>query len=98
MALHATEFADLHAPSHMDRVEGRIWLPETRLEHPAISPMPEPPRWHRSWDPPGSPEEEWTAVAPEWITWARVPGHDSYWRFHRDRFLDLLPPAYGAIT
>jgi ubiquinone/menaquinone biosynthesis C-methylase UbiE len=23
--------------------------------------------------------------------WARAPGHDSYWRFHRDRFLELLP-------
>jgi len=93
MALHATEFADLQAPSHLDRVEGRIWLPKTRLEHPAMSPKPEPPGWHRTWDPAVSPEEEWTAVAPEWITWARAAGHDSYWRFHRDRFLDLLPPA-----
>jgi len=90
MALHATEFADLQAPSQLDRVEGRIWLPKARLEHPAMS---EPPRWHRTWDPPVSPEDAWTAVAPEWITWARAPGHDSYWRFHRDRFLDLLPPA-----
>ena len=42
MALHATEFAELQAPSHLDRVEGRIWLPKTRLEHPAVSPKPEP--------------------------------------------------------
>jgi ubiquinone/menaquinone biosynthesis C-methylase UbiE len=27
-----------------------------------------------------------------WIEWARRPGHDTYWRFHRDQFLDLLPP------
>lgn len=34
MALHTTEFADLPAPSHLDRVEGRIWLPKAGLEHP----------------------------------------------------------------
>ena len=22
----------------------------------------------------------------------RTPGHDSYWQFHRDQFLRLLPP------
>ena len=37
MALHAAEFADLDAPGHQDRVEGRIWLPKARFEHPAIS-------------------------------------------------------------
>ena len=36
--------------------------------------------------------ESWEAEASEWITWARAPGHDSYWRFHRDQFLRLLPP------
>lgn len=30
--------------------------------------------------------------APEFIAWARKPGHDSYWQFHRDQFLALLPP------
>jgi ubiquinone/menaquinone biosynthesis C-methylase UbiE len=34
----------------------------------------------------------WEAEARQWIQWARAPGHDSYWRFHRDQFLDLLPP------
>ena len=34
----------------------------------------------------------WDAQARQWIAWARAPGHDSYWRFHRDQFLALLPP------
>src|SRR5258707_15463280 len=34
----------------------------------------------------------WGAEARQWIQWARTPGHDSYWRFHRDQFLRLLPP------
>src|SRR5204862_4272284 len=34
----------------------------------------------------------WHEHAPEFITWARRPGHDSYWRFHRDVFFELLPP------
>ena len=34
----------------------------------------------------------WEAEARQWIQWARAPGHDSYWRFHRDQFLGLLPP------
>jgi len=33
----------------------------------------------------------WEAEARQWIQWARTPGHDSYWRFHRDQFLRLLP-------
>jgi SAM-dependent methyltransferase len=36
--------------------------------------------------------ESWETHAGEWITWARAAGHDSYWRFHRDQFLRLLPP------
>lgn len=36
--------------------------------------------------------EEWERHAREWIAWARSPGHDTFWRFHRDQFLDLLPP------
>jgi SAM-dependent methyltransferase len=36
--------------------------------------------------------EGWEAEARQWIKWARAPGHDSYWRFHRDQFLALLPP------
>ena len=36
--------------------------------------------------------DDWEAQAQQWIKWARAPGHDSYWRFHRDQFLSLLPP------
>jgi hypothetical protein len=36
---------------------------------------------------------EWERVAGDWVRWARAPGHDTYWRFHRDQFLELLPPA-----
>jgi SAM-dependent methyltransferase len=39
----------------------------------------------------------WEAEARQWIHWARTPGHDSYWRFHRDQFLRLLP-APGRQT
>jgi SAM-dependent methyltransferase len=41
--------------------------------------------------------EAWDAQADEWISWARAPGHDSYWRFHRDAFLPLVP-APGRLT
>ncbi len=33
----------------------------------------------------------WEEHAAEFIAWARKPQHDSYWLFHRDQFLDLLP-------
>jgi SAM-dependent methyltransferase len=36
--------------------------------------------------------ERWEAEAGQWIEWARRPGHDSYWRYHRAQFLQLLPP------
>jgi len=35
----------------------------------------------------------WERNALAWAQWARAPMHDSYWRFHRDQFLPLLPPA-----
>src|SRR4051794_5920510 len=41
--------------------------------------------------------EAWEGEAVQWITWARAPGHDSYWRFHRDQFFELLPPP-GRLT
>lgn len=46
-------------------------------------------------EPPATPSlrEVWDSEARNWITWARRPGHDSYWNFHRDSFLSLLPPA-----
>jgi SAM-dependent methyltransferase len=36
--------------------------------------------------------EAWEEHAAAWTAWAREPHHDSYWRFHRDAFLDLVPP------
>lgn len=39
--------------------------------------------------------DAWESEARNWVAWARAPGHDSYWVFHRDRFLDLLPPPAG---
>lgn len=42
--------------------------------------------------------DAWETEATRWIAWARQPGHDSYWRFHRDRFLDLLPPPTGTLV
>jgi SAM-dependent methyltransferase len=39
----------------------------------------------------------WHTNAERWIVWARTAGHDSYWRFHRDRFLTLVP-APGRLT
>lgn len=35
--------------------------------------------------------DAWEAEARNWIAWARTPGHDSYWHFHRDAFLVGLP-------
>lgn len=35
--------------------------------------------------------DSWEQQAQAWIAWARLPGHDTFWRFHRDQFLDLLP-------
>jgi SAM-dependent methyltransferase len=39
----------------------------------------------------------WREHAGEFIAWARTPGHDSYWRFHRDLFFEILP-APGRRT
>jgi len=36
--------------------------------------------------------DRWEAEARAWIRWARAPGHDTYWRHHRDQFLRLIPP------
>jgi len=38
----------------------------------------------------------WNEVSSQWISWARAPGHDSYWQFHRDAFLSLVPAASGV--
>jgi SAM-dependent methyltransferase len=39
--------------------------------------------------------QAWEENAGAWVEWARAPGHDSYWRFHRDLFLEILPPPSG---
>jgi len=39
----------------------------------------------------------WEASAAGFIAWARKPLHDSYWRYHRDQFLELVPPP-GRLT
>jgi SAM-dependent methyltransferase len=41
--------------------------------------------------------DAWEAVAGEWAVWARKPGHDSYWRFHKQPFFELIPPP-GRLT
>jgi SAM-dependent methyltransferase len=40
-------------------------------------------------------QEAWEENAAAWIAWARAPGHDSYWRFHRDQFLEIVPAPEG---
>lgn len=42
--------------------------------------------------------DAWEAEAERWIAWARTPGHDSYWKFHRDAFLPSLPPAPRRVV
>jgi SAM-dependent methyltransferase len=46
---------------------------------------------------PGDLRSAWEARAQELIAWFRTPDHDSYWRYHRDQFLELLPPP-GRLT
>ncbi|CCD85494.1 putative methyltransferase [Bradyrhizobium sp. ORS 285] len=41
--------------------------------------------------------EQWEDQAGPWLAWARAPGHDSFWRHHREQFDTLLPPP-GALT
>jgi SAM-dependent methyltransferase len=41
--------------------------------------------------------DAWERNAAHWLLWARTPGHDSYWRFHRERFFELVPPP-GRLT
>jgi SAM-dependent methyltransferase len=41
--------------------------------------------------------DAWERNAAQWVVWARTPGHDSYWRFHRDAFLELVPEP-GRLT
>jgi SAM-dependent methyltransferase len=39
----------------------------------------------------------WEENVDPWTAWARKPNHDSYWRFGRDAFFELLPPP-GRCT
>jgi SAM-dependent methyltransferase len=41
--------------------------------------------------------DAWERHAADWVRWAREPSHDSYWRFHRERFFQLVPPP-GRLT
>jgi SAM-dependent methyltransferase len=41
--------------------------------------------------------DAWEKHAADWVRWAREPGHDSYWSFHRDRFLELVSRP-GRLT
>lgn len=41
--------------------------------------------------------DAWDEQAEAWAAWARAPGHDSYWRFHREAFLPFVPPP-GRLT
>jgi len=51
----------------------------------------------RSYEVPADLRLAWEAEAERWASWARSPGHDSYWRFHRDSFFELLPEP-GGLT
>ena len=49
--------------------------------------------------PPTVLRDNWDAHAKEWIDWVRDPARqDTYWRFHRDRFLSLVPEAGRQLT
>jgi SAM-dependent methyltransferase len=41
--------------------------------------------------------EAWERHAAERVAWTRQPGHDSFTPFHRDQFLELVPPP-GRLT
>jgi SAM-dependent methyltransferase len=42
--------------------------------------------------------DSWEQHAAAWVEWARRPEHDSYWKFHRELFLELLPvPGVGTL-
>ena len=42
-------------------------------------------------------QDAWERHSENWVRWARAPGHDTYWRFHREPFLSSLP-APGRLT
>jgi SAM-dependent methyltransferase len=42
--------------------------------------------------------EAWDRQAGYWTRWARSPGHDSFTRFHGERFFELLPRPTGLTV
>ncbi|MDQ6710045.1 MAG: class I SAM-dependent methyltransferase [Candidatus Dormibacteraeota bacterium] len=46
---------------------------------------------------PESLRQRWESEAENWVRWARKPGHDSYWRYHREAFFSLVPEP-GRLT
>lgn len=42
-----------------------------------------------------STAQHWDRQADDWNTWAREPGHDSYWTFHGRAFHSLVPEPSG---
>lgn len=75
----------------------RIWLPAAPLHAPWGGPQePEVPKWRRSWDKARCLRDEWTAVAPEWISWAEhrgtiPPSATRLWAWTFRRRWSLLP-------
>jgi SAM-dependent methyltransferase len=39
--------------------------------------------------------QHWEGAAPDWIDWARAPGHDAFWAY-RDALRSFLPPPGRA--
>lgn len=37
--------------------------------------------------------EAWKEHAAAFVAWVRKPDHDTYWRYHRDLFFEILPAA-----
>jgi SAM-dependent methyltransferase len=56
------------------------------------------PGWERQLVEDGEPlGEAWERHAAEWVVAAHAAERDSYWLYHRDQFVDLLPPP-GRLT
>ncbi len=41
--------------------------------------------------------DAWEHQAEQWADWARAPGHDAYWKFHGERFFEIVPDP-GRLT
>ena len=80
------------APDGVERRPGPLSA-AVRIIHPMAGRV----TWTHEWDDTLDLAEEWEAIAPDWISWARAPDFDSYWRYHRDLFLELLPAPPLAV-